>query len=269
MGRGTSLGWGGAWRCLAALCVLFGLLASPAVAQQATLPGAGGVTVLIPENRPPFAMRTDAGEDIGFDVDLANALCDAAGFSCQVVCLPWETILERVRRGQGDLVIGGVGEDWDRMEAWFTGEVPYYRSPNRFAAPPGTVLEPNNKMELEGLHIGVVAYTAQADRLFIRHGRRAQISEYPSSIALRDALSRGEVDIIHDDGLVLWHFVAQDMAQEVNLTGIDDRKPQQRRILTGIDQYGLVEPVARALEGLKRTGRYREISSSYFPFSIY
>jgi ABC-type amino acid transport substrate-binding protein len=42
---------------------------------------------------PPFNSIDENGELIGFDIDIANALCDAANFECEFILQDWDGII--------------------------------------------------------------------------------------------------------------------------------------------------------------------------------
>jgi polar amino acid transport system substrate-binding protein len=57
---------------------------------------------------PPFNYRDKTGELIGFNVDLARALCADLTITCTIQAWPWEQAGKALEDGQGDALIAGV-----------------------------------------------------------------------------------------------------------------------------------------------------------------
>jgi polar amino acid transport system substrate-binding protein len=57
---------------------------------------------------PPFNYRDKTGELIGFNVDLAKALCADLSITCTVQAWPWEQAGKALEDGQGDALIAGL-----------------------------------------------------------------------------------------------------------------------------------------------------------------
>jgi polar amino acid transport system substrate-binding protein len=57
---------------------------------------------------PPFNYRDKTGELIGFNVDLARALCANLTITCTIQAWPWEQAGKALEDGQGDALIAGL-----------------------------------------------------------------------------------------------------------------------------------------------------------------
>src|SRR6187402_469216 len=57
---------------------------------------------------PPFNYRDKTGELIGFNVDLARAVCADLAIACTIQAWPWEQAGKALEDGQGDALIAGV-----------------------------------------------------------------------------------------------------------------------------------------------------------------
>ena len=65
---------------------------------------------------PPYIMTEADGRLTGFDKDLMDLICDAGGFDCQWVPLPFNDTFAAVARGDVDIAIGGIGVTAARRE---------------------------------------------------------------------------------------------------------------------------------------------------------
>src|SRR5690606_31940074 len=113
-----------AWRHLASgLAVLAALLAlapAPLNAQDAAedVPTAAEADADEPARRvvvrflteadfPPFNFYDEDGSLVGFNVDLARAICTELNTACDIKVRPWGELLLALRRGEADAVIAG------------------------------------------------------------------------------------------------------------------------------------------------------------------
>ena len=57
---------------------------------------------------PPFNYRDTTGELVGFNVDLARALCADLTITCTIQAWPWDQAGKALEDGQGDALIAGL-----------------------------------------------------------------------------------------------------------------------------------------------------------------
>lgn len=65
---------------------------------------------------PPFETIDDAGNTIGFDIDLLQAIAAEMGVTVQLKSLSFETIVTAVQNGQVDIGMSGFSIDEDRAK---------------------------------------------------------------------------------------------------------------------------------------------------------
>ena len=79
---------------------------------------------------------------------------------------------------------------------------PYYRTPARFVARRDVAIDDVRPEALEGKKVAVVAGTAHEAYLKALF-TEAELQPYPNADAARDALRKGEVDLLFGDGISL------------------------------------------------------------------
>ena len=79
----------------------------------------------LPDNLP-FSFRNQAGQLVGFDIDMAHLLASELGCQLWLIPLRTEQVLDELDRGTIDLVMSGIGMTTDRLEA-ATFTRPYLR----------------------------------------------------------------------------------------------------------------------------------------------
>lgn len=57
---------------------------------------------------PPFNYRDEGGELVGFNVDLADAICEALQVACTMQAWPWDQAADALADRQGDVLLAGL-----------------------------------------------------------------------------------------------------------------------------------------------------------------
>ncbi|MCJ8143706.1 transporter substrate-binding domain-containing protein [Ancylobacter sp. A5.8] len=156
------------------------------------------------EDYPPFSFRGDGGRPVGFNVDIARAICVELAINCTLEVMPFDQLVAALDSGVADAAIAGIAITPASRDALdFTDR--YFRSPARFVGRKVQSFKGVSPPELAGLNIGVVGSTAHEaflrDQFF-----EAVVRPFPTSEAAREALKKGEIDLVFGDGvqLALW-----------------------------------------------------------------
>ena len=60
------------------------------------------------EDYPPFNFKGPDGQPIGFNVDLARAICLELGLQCTVQVRRFDTLIEALDEGRGDAIVASL-----------------------------------------------------------------------------------------------------------------------------------------------------------------
>jgi polar amino acid transport system substrate-binding protein len=159
------------------------------------------IRFLTESDYPPFNYQAADGMPAGFNVELARLLCDELKVNCTIQVRRFDTLIPAIEENRGDAVIASLKPSLElRRRVDFTD--PYYRTPARFAArkeAPPVDIRPER---LEGRRVAAVAGTAHEAYLKTLF-TEVDLKPVPTAEAGREALRRGEVDLLFADGIAL------------------------------------------------------------------
>jgi polar amino acid transport system substrate-binding protein len=150
---------------------------------------------------PPFDYAGQDGNPTGFNVDLARAICEELHVTCTVQMRRFDTLFDALNDNRGDAAIASISVTPEsRARADFSD--PYYRPVARFAVRRDARIDDVRPEQIEGKTIAVVAGTAHEQYLRTLF-TEAEVKPYRSAEAAREALRRGETDLLFGDGFAL------------------------------------------------------------------
>ncbi len=218
---------------------------------------------------PPFNFRDEKGELIGFNVDLARAICADLSVACTVQAWPWEQAAKALEDNQGDALIAGLAMTPETGATFDFSQI-YLELPGRFvttaAAAKGFV-----PSTLAGKPVAVRKGSAHAE-FMRRYLPDAKLVEFDSEPLALEAVQQGKADAYFGDALRA-AFWLNDNQGCCDFAG----EPYFRPDLFG-DGLTIAIPAGRdavrlaidyGLRRLKRSGVYDELFLRWFPVSFY
>lgn len=268
-----------------ALLLILALAFAPAraIAQEeetVTPPAAAGseptrrvvVRFLTESDFPPFNFYDEDGVLVGFNVDVARAICLELNTACDIKVRPWGELMPALKRGDADAVIAAHAVTPQALAtADFTDR--YFYTPGRFAGRTGGERPEMTPEGLEGKRIGVAKNTAH-EAFLKAFFRLSAIRSYESPDLARDALIQNQVDFVFDDGisLIFWlHGTASKRCCE--LEGGPYLEPRffgdGIAIAVPKNDQAIKTLINGALTRLRANGRLDELAERYFPAKVY
>ena len=116
------------WRLLlAVILAAWAFWASPALADRLQeIRDRGQLVVGVKEDYAPFGFRDADGALVGYDVDVARGFADAIGVELQLVPVTSANRMQKVERGEIDIVAATMGDTRSRRELVTMIEPQYY-----------------------------------------------------------------------------------------------------------------------------------------------
>ena len=228
--------------------------------------------VAIDPTYEPFTFKTADGKPTGFDVDIANALCDQLKRKCVFVEQVWDSMIPGLMARKYDVIISSMSITEDRLKQVDFSEK-YYNTPSRvvvkkdvtFSGPAsikgknigvlkGSTQEKYAMAELKTVGVNVVSYEAQ-DQVYldIRSGR----------------LDGTVADILEVGG----GFLNKPEGQDYTLVGPELYIPKYFGAGAGVavrkGQGALKNDISAAIKTIRGNGVYKKINDKYFKFDVY
>ena len=145
---------------------------------------------------PPFNNLTSDGKLVGFDIDIAQALCDQMKVKCTFVAQDWDGIIPALQAGKFDAIVASMSITPERKEKVdFTHK--YYNTPSALAVPKDSTLKGVTKADLAGKTIGVATTTTHFNYATKTY-TDSTVKGYPSSPEEQADLANGRLDAIED-----------------------------------------------------------------------
>lgn len=235
--------------------------ASPAMALNICVEGA----------YPPFSETTPDGTVVGFDIDIANALCAQLGEKCVMVKTDWDGIIPALLEKKCDAIVASMSiTDERRQVIDFTKK--YYQTPARFVAPKDSTLTftPDG---LAGKVIGVQRGTIHQNFM---EGEfpKAQLQLYGTQDEMTLDLTSGRLDAGMADSVTLDEgFLKTPAGADYAFFGESYSIPKYHGEGAGIgvrkEDTALRDKLSAAIDAIREDGEYQTIEKKYFDFDIY
>ncbi len=221
---------------------------------------------------PPFNWIDANGGLQGFDVDIGNALCNAANLECEWVVQDWDGIIPGLLAQKYDAIVASMSITEERKQKVdFTKK--YYNTPAKFVRVKGSGIE-INKDSLDGKTVGVQRATIHENFLRDNYGDVVNIKAYASQDEANLDFLAGRVDLLLADSVALLEgFINTDDGNDAEFIGPDFTDPRWFGEGVGIairkGDAQLTESLNAAIDMIRSNGTYAEINAKYFDFDVY
>lgn len=210
----------------------------------------------------PFNFVDDKGELQGFDVEIANALCEEMKADCILVAQDWDGIIPGLMTRKYDAIVASMSITEERLRVVdFTN--PYYSNVLALVGP-----KSEDMSALEGKVLGAQRATIAGQYLEDNLGSTVEVKLYDTQDNAYLDLGAGRLNGLLSDKFPAYDWLRTDEGASFEFKGedidIDDKIGIAVR--KGDD---LKDRINTALAAVVEKGVYAEINAKYFPFSIY
>ncbi len=214
---------------------------------------------------PPFNQIDATGAVIGFDIDIAAALCNEMQVECEFITQDWDGIIPGLLAKKYDAVVASMSITEERKKAVaFTD--PYYSNKLRYVAPKGSDIDVK---DLKGKSVGAQRATISASYLEDNLGDDVSIKLYDTQENAYLDLESGRTDVVLADMLVTYEWLQKGAGEKFEFVGEEVNIDDSIGIAVRKEDDELRERLNKALAAIVADGTYEKINAKYFPFSIY
>ncbi|WP_182084852.1 ABC transporter substrate-binding protein [Aureimonas sp. ME7] len=219
----------------------------------------------------PFNYTDASGKLLGFDIDIANALCDQMKVKCTFVTSDWDGIIPALQNDRFDAIIASMSITPERSEqVLFTNK--YYNSPGAVAVPKDSTIADTSAASLAGKAVGAQGSTthAQAVQTFFPE---ADVRIYPTAEEYKLDIENGRLDAVSDDVVVLTEWLESPAGACCKLLGtlpVDEKiygPGAGIALRKGNDK--LKAMFDEAIVAIRANGVYKSVNDKYFKFDVY
>lgn len=220
---------------------------------------------------PPFNNLTTSGELVGFDVDIAKALCDEMKVKCEFVTNDWDGIIPSLIAGKFDAIIASMSITDERKEKVdFTDK--YYNTPPAIAVPKDSDITEATDAGLDGKILGAQSSTTHSNYAEEKLGS-ADLRLYPTPDEYKLDIASGRIDAVIDDVIVLSEWLETPDGECCKILGTLTPDPVINGEGAGIairkGEDDLREMFNTAIAAIRSNGKYKEINDKYFEVDVY
>lgn len=250
------------------------LLLALAIGSICTLSFAQGkdLKVAIDPTYEPFTFKTADGQPTGFDVDIANALCEQIKRKCVFVEQVWDSMIPGLMAKKYDVIISSMSITADRLKAIdFTNK--YYNTPSRVVVKKDVKF--TGPASIKGKKIGVLKGSTQ-EKYAMGELKTAgvEVIPYEAQDQVYLDIRSGRLDgTVADFMEVTGGFLSKPEGAEYTLVGPELFIEKYFGIGAGIGlrkgQAALKGELNAAIKTIRGNGVYTKINDKYFKFDVY
>lgn len=219
---------------------------------------------------PPFDELSPAGTIVGFDPDIASAICVDMKVKCVFVVQPFESAIPALNQNKFDALIASLGITAER-EKQVTFSDKYYSSGAHLVARKGSNLLPDVK-SLAGKTVAVQSGSIHehfAKENWATHG--VKIVTYANQDNVYFDLLSGRVDAaLQDDIQARASFLDTPRGKNFQFVG-QALETSDSRVAIAVQKGNLKlrDAINKSIANIRANGKYDAIRKKYFSFDIY
>lgn len=233
-------------------------------------PPAFKITVATEAAFPPFNYLDRKGIPAGFEMELAQELCQRMKAECEFAAVKWDDLIPGLLDKKFDIIMSSMEVTSERRKRMGLSRR-YYLSPGAFIALKGAPFDGPPSL-LRNKRIGIQKDSTHADWADKSFRRSAQLKRYNTLAEALRGLANDEVDAVFGDKTQLWLWSQKPDGKCCELVGQDIKDNQTLGIgvAAGMrrEDAKLRDAFNKALGEMLSDGTYKKINEKYFPFAL-
>lgn len=209
----------------------------------------------------PFNYKNAQGELIGFDVDIAHALCEDMQVKCEIVGQDWEGIIPALNAKKFDAIIAGMSITQER-QAQVDFTEPYFNNSLVFLAKKDSSFDPSDASQINGKNISAQRATISSQWLEQNYPQAEDKLYDTLDNAFLD-LGTGRVDAMISDKAPALAWLKSPEGANFSIKGQEIDINDKMAIAVRKNDVWLAK-INASLANIKANGTYDKISQKYF-----
>ncbi|UFJ41829.1 transporter substrate-binding domain-containing protein [Brevibacillus humidisoli] len=210
----------------------------------------------------PYNYTDGENNLVGFDVEIATEISKRLGLEPVPVQTPWGSILQGLKAGKYDAIIGGMSITEERQQQVDFSQ-PYLIMQAVMFVNENNSKGIKGKEDLKGKVVGVVTASTYKDFALELVGPEGRVKEYETDLfAMQELKQEGRVDVVITD-----LGVGMDAIKNGNIPAMPVGEPlflDECGIPVQKGNQELLDAVNKALDEMKQDGTYEAISKKWF-----
>lgn len=223
-------------------------------------------------NTPPFSYRSEDGKPLGFNIDIALALCRQMKRDVDLRELPFEDLLGGIKSGQLDMVVASLSQTPERMAVMDFSSY-YYQSRPIIIGREGLFVPEISAKSLKDLRIGAQRGTVYAELVNTWPVKKESLAFPASAPECYNDLVEGRIDLLVVETLFGLYFLKTEKGRHFDFASppldVADDTHCRYYIAFRKNDSQMAQEVNAALMSIRASGEYDRINRRYFPFKIY
>lgn len=245
-------------------CSVVTLLLAASVAHADTL------RIGVEGNYPPFSQVAPDGTLSGFDIEIAQALCDEMKVTCEMVQQEWDGMIPALNAKKFDIIVASMTITEKRKQVVDFSD-PYYDVPSRFVAKE-RAFTGYSPEDLKGKTIIVLRNSPRADYIAANYpDSETLLVDKETAVYLELAAGRGDIafgsSVVSGESF-LKQPEGKGFAQAGDAISLTQSTDGGVGIALRKGEDELKSNINKALAEVMQDGTYKAISAKYFDFDI-
>ena len=211
---------------------------------------------------PPMGFRNENNEIVGFDIDVAKAVCKKLGMEMKLQQISWASKEQELNSGNIDCIWNGFAYTEERAETMTLTEN-YIKGENYFILKNKDKIQ--NQDDLKGKKIGVqTGSNQQLDLEKSEFGKNVEIIQYSDNLTAFMDLETGRVDAIFCSSIIGNYLIESKGKNYETIKSENISKSNGSVVAFKKGNIELRDKIQNALYELNEDGTLKEISEKWF-----
>lgn len=222
----------------------------------------GKIVVGLDDSFPPMGFRSDSGEIVGFDIDLAKEAAKRIGVEVEFKSVDWDGVILSLKNGLIDVIWNGLTITPAREESIDFSQ-PYLENSQSIVVQADTDIESKSDLEgkIVGIQLGSSAVSAVESEAEVLAGFK-ELRKYSNNTEALMDLQTGRTDAVVLDVVVGRYYISQRPGQFKVLADNFGAEKYGVGVRDGADSFR--KALNRALTEMVDDGTAGEISQKWF-----